>query len=117
MRRLALSIATLAALAAAPLVHAAEPQGASAQQMSEIAGEYQLSDGRRLHVDFDGTEAWVRIGKQERRLLDGSRDGRFATVDGKLVLHHTIVAGATTVAVTLHEPSRSPRQGPLLALR
>ena len=117
MRRLALFLATLAILGSASLAHASQPLKATAQQMSELAGSYQLSDGRRLQVDFDGVDVWVRIGKQERRLLDSTAEGRFATVDGKLVLRYTIDAGASKLAVTLPDQSGALRSGPLLAQR
>lgn len=104
MRRFMSSIslaATIAVIGIVPLAHAAESQPANAQQMSEIAGDYQLSDGRRLHVDFDGVDVYVQLDKRSRQHLKGNSDGQFSTPDGAITIRHRNSPDAQMVDIML----------------
>jgi len=99
--------AAFSATVLSPLAHAmlATPADAdappTAQQMSEIAGDYQLSDGRRMSVDFDGTEVYVQLDKRPRQQLQGGRDGQFRTLDGAISIRRKGAADAAAIDVRL----------------
>ncbi len=104
MRRPKSSIIATIALAVAvlaPSVQAGQPEPANAQQKSEIAGDYQLSDGRRLQIDFDGVDVFVQLYKRPRQQLHGTSDGQFSTFDGAIAVRHKSAADAPSVDVVL----------------
>ncbi len=99
-----------AAAACAPLAHAAEAQPANAQQMSEIAGDYQLSDGRRIQIDFDGVDVYIQVDKRARQQLLGTSDGQFRTFDGAIQVRRNPAADAPAVDIMLRgQPVRTMR--------
>jgi len=109
MRRFASTLiaAVTIAAAAAPLGHAAELAPANAQQMSEIAGDYQLSDGRRLQIDFDGTDVYVQVDKRPRQHLRGTSDGQFSTFDGAITIRHRSSTDAPILEIMMRGQSVS----------
>lgn len=89
MRRFtSFAIAIAIAITLTPAVQAAQSERPSAQQMSELAGDYQLSDGRRLSIDFDGYDVYVQLDKKPRQQLQGTADGDFTTIDGAISIRH-----------------------------
>jgi hypothetical protein len=99
--------AAIATAAFAVPACAAESQPANAQQMSEIAGDYQLSDGRRIQIDFDGTDVYVQLDKRPRQHMRGTSDGQFSTFDGSITVRHRSRADTPTVDVALRGQSVS----------
>lgn len=106
----AAAIVALVAIVATPLAGAAEPGLASTQQMAELAGDYELSDGRRLEINFDGFKVYARLDKGPREKMRGTSNGEFSTLDGKILVRRKEASEDPAVEVRL-------RNRPELALR
>jgi hypothetical protein len=86
-----------------------EMRRATAQQMDQVSGAYQLSDGRRADIVILDYRLYVQIGKAQRKELLLSGPDRFATRDGSIAIQFGPEL-ATDNIVLAHDRDIAPPQ-------